>query len=91
MKLFEYMACGRAIISSDLLVLKEILNHENAVLLPPDDLTAWVTAIQDLSANPEKRAQLADQAQKDAQQYSWKVRAQKIISAIQDDSQIANH
>ena len=91
MKLFEYMACGRAIISSDLLVLKEILNHENAVLLPPDDLTAWVTAIQDLSANPEKRAQLAAQAQKDAQQYSWKVRAQKIISAIQDDSQIANH
>lgn len=91
MKLFEYMACGRAIISSDLPVLKEILNYENAFLLPPDDLTAWVTTIQDLSVNPEKCAQRAAQAQKDAQQYSWKVRAQKIISAIQDDPQIANH
>jgi len=90
MKLFEYMACGRAIISSDLPVLEEILNHENAVLLPPDDLTAWVSAIQDLNANPEKRVQLGVQAQLDAQQYSWNARAQNIISVIQDNSKTAD-
>ena len=91
MKLFEYMACGRAIISSDLPVLQEILNDENAVLLPPDDLTSWVTAIQDLRTNSDIRAQRATQAQQDAQQYSWNARAHKIITVIQDDSQIANH
>jgi len=83
MKLFEYMACNRAILSSDLPVLQEILNADNAVLLPPDDLTAWVTAVQDLIANPVKRAQLGTQAQKDAQQYSWMARAQIILSVIE--------
>ncbi len=42
MKLFEYLACGRAILCSDLPVLHEVLNPENAVLLPPDDTQAWV-------------------------------------------------
>ncbi len=90
MKLFEYMACGRAIISSDLPVLREILNDGNAILLPPDDLTSWVTAIRDLSTNPEQRARLAAQAQQDVIQYSWRTRAQNIISRIQTESQISN-
>ena len=43
MKMFEYLACGRPILSSDLPVLKEVLSSENAILLPPRDLAAWVT------------------------------------------------
>ena len=42
MKMFEYMAAGRAILSSDLPVLREVLNEENAILLPPDEPAAWV-------------------------------------------------
>jgi len=82
MKLFEYLACGRAILSSALPVLHEVLNLQNAVLLPPDDVTAWTTAIRDLMNDPEKRAALASQAQKDARKYSWDERAQKILSAF---------
>jgi glycosyltransferase involved in cell wall biosynthesis len=87
MKLFEYMACGRPIISSDLPVLKEILNQENAILLPPEDLAAWVCAIKDLYKNPEKSAKLAAHAQKDVQKYSWESRAQNIISAVHGASE----
>jgi len=83
MKLFEYLACGRVILSSDLPVLLEVLNPENVVLLPADDPTAWVTAIQDLQDNPGKGNQLAAQAKVDAQQYSWETRAQKILSATE--------
>jgi len=83
MKLFEYMACGRAIISSDLPVLREILNVQNAILLPPDDLNSWTAAIQDLNGNPDIRTRLANQALKDVQQYSWKNRARKILSAVE--------
>jgi glycosyltransferase involved in cell wall biosynthesis len=89
MKLFEYMACGRAIISSDLPVLREILNEKNAILLPPDDVDAWVAAIQDLRSHPGKRAHLAAQARLDSKQYSWKTRAQKILFAIESDPRIA--
>ncbi len=84
MKLFEYLACERAILSSDLPVLREVLNPVNAVLLPSDDPDAWVTAIRDLQQNPEKRAQLSAQAQQDAQQYSWKARAEKIMANARD-------
>jgi glycosyltransferase involved in cell wall biosynthesis len=79
MKLFEYLACGRAIISSNLPVLCETLNAENAILLPPDDVDAWVLALQDLRANPERGEALGHQARQDAQAYSWEDRAQKIF------------
>ena len=82
MKLFEYLACGRVILSSDLSVLQEILNTENAILLPPDDPGAWVAAIQDLRDDPGKRAHLAAQARRDAQAYSWETRAKRILSDI---------
>ena len=50
MKLFEYMACQRAILSSNLPVLQEILNDQNAVLLPPKDVQSWVNAINQLKS-----------------------------------------
>jgi glycosyltransferase involved in cell wall biosynthesis len=83
MKLFEYMACGRVILSSDLAVLREVLKTENAVLLPPDDPDAWANAIHDLRGDPEKCARLAKKAQVDVQQYSWENRTQKILSKIE--------
>ena len=35
MKMFEYMAAGRAIVSADLPSIREVLNEKNAVLCPP--------------------------------------------------------
>jgi len=86
MKLFEYLACGRPILSSNLPVLQEVLNPQNAVLLPPDDLESWVVAIRELHHNPAQRATLAAQAQQDAQQYSWEARAARILTASETPS-----
>ncbi len=80
MKLFEYLACGRVILSSDLPVLTEVLNAENAVLLPPDRVDAWVAAIQQLALDPKRRDSLASQARQDAQRYTWEARAARILS-----------
>lgn len=80
MKLFEYLACGRPIISSDLPVLQEVLTSENAILLPGDDPDAWVAALQRLVGDPGLRQRLADRAQQDARQYTWEARARKILS-----------
>ena len=82
MKLFEYLACGRAIVSSDLPVLREVLNSENAVLLPPGDVDAWVTALRELQANPELRACLAEKARREATKYTWQARAKRILDGI---------
>jgi len=80
MKLFEYLACGRAMVSSDLPVLREVLNPKNAVLLPPDERAAWVTALQGLKENPSQRELLATQARQDAQNFSWETRAERILA-----------
>jgi glycosyltransferase involved in cell wall biosynthesis len=82
MKLFEYLACGRAIISSDLPVLREVLNENNAILLPPDDSQAWAQALRALKTDPARLRRLAEQARQDAQKYSWTARVQHILSGL---------
>lgn len=84
MKLFEYLACGRAIVSSDLPVLREILNSENSILLPPDEIDAWVSTLQNLYSNGTLREGLAKQALQDVKQYSWEARAQNIFDGLDE-------
>ncbi|RPI83429.1 MAG: glycosyltransferase family 1 protein [Chloroflexi bacterium] len=82
MKMFEYMGCGRAILSSDLPVLHEVLNESNAVLCPPEDSAAWVEAFSGLMNNPEKRDRLGRQAVQDVQNYTWLERARKALEGF---------
>jgi len=83
MKMFEYLACKRAIISSDLPVLREVLNDENAVLLPPQDVAAWMQTIAKLRDDPERREALANCAFQHARYYTWDERAKNILNGIQ--------
>ena len=80
MKLFEYLACERPIISSDLPVLREVLHAENSLLLPCDDIDAWVSALHKLETDPGLCQRLAARARQDAQQYTWEARVRKILS-----------
>ncbi len=83
MKMFEYMACGRAIISSDLPVIGEVLNANNAVLCPPEDAEAWVGALAGLLADTHRREALARCALQDAQAYTWLERARKALEGFE--------
>ena len=82
MKMFEYMAAGRAILSSDLPVIHEVLNTGNAVFAPPENLAAWKKALTRLMKNPEQRSKLAKQAQEDVRRYTWETRARKILAGF---------
>ena len=82
MKLFEYMACGRAILSSDLPVLRETLNSEMAVLLPAEDVSAWVEAVQALQSNNAQRLALGQAARRMVEQYSWENRTRRILDGL---------
>ncbi len=56
LKLFEYMAHGLPIVSSDLPALREVLENEsNALLCDPDDIVAWVSAIERLRSSLQLR------------------------------------
>lgn len=84
MKLFEYMATGKAIVSSDLPVLREVLAHErNALLVAPDDVDGWVTAVTRLISDPYLRQRLGQTAQQDLlAHYTWQARAQKVLDGL---------
>lgn len=82
LKMFEYMAAGRAILSSDLPVLHEVLNPTNAAFCQPEVVPNWIQAFSALMADPERRAALARQARQDANQYSWQVRAQRALEGF---------
>lgn len=82
MKMFEYMATGRAIASSYLPVLREVLNEKNAVFCKPDDISSWKYALERLLADENLRNQLGRQARQDAQGYTWVARAQRIMNGF---------
>jgi glycosyltransferase involved in cell wall biosynthesis len=82
MKMFEYMASRRAIISSDLPVIREVLNPSNAMLCPAEDIEAWCQALGDLILDETRRQALADQAWSDIQQYTWRERATKALEGF---------
>jgi glycosyltransferase involved in cell wall biosynthesis len=85
MKMFEYLAAGRAIVTSDLPVIREVLNESNAIFCPPEDAKAWTQAVTELLDNPARRATLAAQARRDSQSYSWTARARRILDGFLEE------
>jgi len=86
MKMFDYLAAGRVIVSSDLPVIREVLNENNAIFAAPEDLAAWQQALAGLLADPQKYQRLAVQARKDAAQYSWQARAARAIEGFSSET-----
>jgi glycosyltransferase involved in cell wall biosynthesis len=80
MKMFEYMAAGRAIVSADLPVIREVLNGKNAVFCQPDESENWKFAIEKLLDNQARREELGNQARRDVEGYTWVARARKIMN-----------
>jgi glycosyltransferase involved in cell wall biosynthesis len=84
MKMFEYMASGRAIISADLPSIREVLNEGNAVLCEPGEIGKWRLEIEALLADEARRLALGAQARSDVEQLTWVKREERILKVIQD-------
>ncbi|MDT8441702.1 MAG: glycosyltransferase family 4 protein [Desulfuromonadales bacterium] len=83
LKMFEYMAAGQPILSSQLPVLREIIEHDrNALMLPYDDAEAWVGALRQLSSDPVLGNRLGSQARLDVERYTWESRARNLIDFV---------
>jgi len=80
MKMFEYMAAGRAILSSDLPVIHEVLDETTAVFCPPEDLSAWQRALSHLRENPGDCQALGQNARAAVQAYTWRSRSELALA-----------
>jgi glycosyltransferase involved in cell wall biosynthesis len=81
LKIFEYMANGKAIICSDLPVVHEVLRHEhNCLLCHPEDVSGWIENVRRLIENNALKMKLGAQAKSQfLRQHTWEKRAEKII------------
>ncbi|MGD0283408.1 MAG: glycosyltransferase family 4 protein [Dissulfurispiraceae bacterium] len=83
LKLFEYMAFGLPIVASDIQVFREVLvDLKNATLVQPDDPEALASGIKSLLQNPALAKSISAQARKDAADFTYESRAEKITGLI---------
>ena len=82
LKIFEYMASGKPIITSDLDVIKEVLEDgKTGLLCNPDDMSEWCNAIIKLREDITLRKTISKNAKKTfLEKYTWNKRAEKIAS-----------
>lgn len=86
MKMFEYMAAGRAVVCADLPSIREVLNEGNAVFVGVVEkgnrelgIGNWKVEIEKLLADESLRMKLGSQARKDVENFSWVKREEKIL------------
>ena len=66
----EAMAAGAPVVTSNVSSLPEVAGNA-AILLPPDDIDGWASAMKNLSENQEARNKLICSGFNRAQNFSW--------------------
>lgn len=81
-KVWEYMASGRAIVASDVAQIGEVLRHrETALIVPPENAEALAAALVELRDDPGLRARLgAAAAAEAASNHSWDARLASALA-----------
>jgi glycosyltransferase involved in cell wall biosynthesis len=82
MKMFEYMAAGRAILSADIPSIREVLDESCAAFCPPGDEEAWVASLQSLMADARRRTDLAHNARSAVENRTWLARAGQAVAGM---------
>lgn len=80
LKLFEYMAAGKAIIATKMNQIQDVIeDSETGILIEPEDVNGFASAIVDLLNDSSERERLGRNAQRVAtNEYSWERYAEKL-------------
>jgi len=82
LKLFEYMASGVPIVASDVESLSEVLDESCAFFFEADNVDALAQKIMHALSNAEESGEKALVAKDIVKDYSWKMRAKKILDFV---------
>ena len=77
-KIFEYMSHKKAIIASDLSVIREVLNDKNSILVEYNNVKLWINSLNRLK-DINLRNDIASNAFNDFKNYTWKKRASLVL------------
>jgi len=80
LKLFDYLASGKAIIASNLPVYNHILkNGYNCLLADPNNYDDWINKIQLLNSDKILYKNISNNARDTAKKFTWSNRSRKVI------------
>lgn len=84
LKLFEYMAAGRAIVVSDLPVLRDVVRDGvDTIMCEPENTVAWSDALCRLAADPGLRTRLGRAARAEfLRAHTWVARARAALEGV---------
>ena len=83
LKLFEYLSMGKPVIASNNADIREIMSHlENGMLADPELLGDFLEKMDQVRGQQQLRERLEENARQTAAQFTWEVRAEKIICLI---------
>jgi glycosyltransferase involved in cell wall biosynthesis len=82
LKLFEYMAAGKAIVASDMGQVAEVIQDgHNGILIPVGDVAGFAAAMAELLTDKGKRDQLGQHARQQAiSRHSWQYYAVQLAA-----------
>ncbi|HYE15368.1 MAG TPA: glycosyltransferase family 4 protein [Pyrinomonadaceae bacterium] len=79
-KLFEYMAAGRPLVTSDVGAIPEVIRDgENGLLVKPGNVEGLVSAVTRLMGDRELSDRLAAAAHEDVKAYTWERRVERVL------------
>lgn len=79
-KLFEYMASGLPVITSDFDLYKGMVEAPGCgICVDPTDPVQIAKAIEYLFSHPEERARMAENGKAASRNYSWEMQGQKLL------------
>lgn len=84
-KIFEYMAMGKAIVATRLKGVSGIVRHGiNGLLVEPGDPLEMADAVLRIDENPDLRERLEVNARKASKKYDWKIINEKITEKLRE-------
>lgn len=82
LKMFEYMAAKKPILTSDLPTILEVLGEETAILCKPDDANSIAGQLTWIQRNPQDTQAKVEAATALLPHYSWSARMERVLNTL---------
>jgi len=80
LKMFEYMASNRPIVTTDLPSIREVLDEESAVFVEPDSAQSLTSGIEKVLSDENLAQKISAKAAELVKEYTWQNRARNILN-----------
>ncbi len=82
LKMFEYMAADRPMITSDLPTVRDVLSEETAIFCKPGDVRSLADALEWIHTNPAKAEKRSKAALSLVQHHTWQERMKRVLDGL---------